>query len=334
MGPFQSREFDAIDGESASVDFKASFDPGSKQDWCELIKDLIAMTNSGGGCIVVGISDDGTFSGSDIGPLLAVDPADVTNRIHAYTEQHFAAFDIAHGTRFGRPVAAIKIGPSRIPIIFTAHGGYAAPGGQKAAFVKGSVYFRHGAKSEPGTSDDLRLALERELELVKGFWLDGIGKVMAAPAGSTVQILQHDLTLRDSPDATAVKLTTDDGAPKLGIENVTLRDTAEATAIRLTNDDNAPTLSIRQADKLYPYRQKELVKRLSERLEGRPTVSGHDLQCVRRVHKVDDDPMFSYAAQYSPRKYTETYVDWLVEQVTADPLFFQNAREAARSRTT
>jgi len=137
-------------------------------------------------------------------------------------------------------VVVFNIGPSRIPIVFTAHGAYGAPGGgQKTAFVKGSVYFRHGAKSEPGTTDDLRQALERELEVVKDFWLQGIGKVMAAPAGSTVQIVQHDMAIRGSADA-AVRLTTDDGAQSVRLENVALRDVPDATAIRLTRDENAP----------------------------------------------------------------------------------------------
>jgi hypothetical protein len=52
------------------------------------------------------------------------------------------------------------------------------------------------------------------------------------------------------------------------------------------------------------------------------------------VHKVDDDPMFSYQAQHSPRKYTEAYVDWLVSKHAEDPKFFQHARELVRARTT
>jgi hypothetical protein len=169
---------------------------------------------------------------------------------------------------------------------------------------------------------------------VKGFWLDGIGKVMAAPAGSTVQIVERAVKLRDSPDATPVRLTTGDGAQTVGADSVVLRDIPEATAIRLTTDESAPTLSVMQADKLYPYRQKELVRRLAERLDGQVAVGGHDLQCVRRVHKIDDDPMFSYQAQHSPRKYTEAYVDWLVSKYAEDPKFFQHARELVRPRTT
>ena len=49
--------------------------------------------------------------------------------------------------------------------------------------------------------------------------------------------------------------------------------------------------------------------------------------------KIDDDPMFSYQAQHSSRKYTEAYVDWLVSKHTEDPKFFQHARELVRGRT-
>jgi Schlafen, AlbA_2 len=322
---------DLLTGESASLDFKSAFDPQSKQDWCELIKDMIAMSNSGGGLIIVGVNDDGTpAENSDLSPLLSVDPADVTNKIHSYTDQHFAKFDIVPDIRHEKAVAVIDIGASDTPIVFTAHGGYAVSGGQKAAFVRGSVYFRHGAKSEPGTTDDLRQAIERRLEQVKEFWLAGIGKIMTAPAGSEVQIVQREITLTNSEEAMPVRLMSDGAAPAVGINDVTLRDTPDAAAIRLTNDENAPTLSVMQADKLYPYRQKELLKRLAERLDSDTTVSSHDLQCVRRVYKVDENPMFTYQAQHSPRKYTEGFVDWILNRHEENPEFFQQARSLAR----
>ena len=311
MSQFESLDLDALDGESSAVDFKSAFDPKSTQDWCELIKDIIAMTNSGGGTIVVGVADDGSPSGAETKPLLDVDPADVTNRIHAYTGQHFSLSEIQEGVRHGRRVAVVRIAASRIPIVFTAHGGYPTkPSGQGVAFRQGSVYFRHGAKSEPGTSEDLRSSIEREIERVKGFWLDGIGKVMAAPDGSTVQIVQKDVRLSDTSEATAVRLTKDQDSPALSVGTVTLRDTPEASAIRLTTDENAPTLSVMQADKLYPYRQKELVTRLAERLNGGATVSGPDLQIVRRIHKIDENPNFSYQAQHSPRTYPPPTKRW------------------------
>src|SRR5579872_490836 len=327
-------DIDTLAGESAAADFKSSFDPQSKQDWCELIKDIIAMSNSGGGTIVIGVDDDGIpLVNVDVAPILAVDPADVTNRIHSYTDQHFASFEITRGTRRGTPVAVIEVGPSDIPIVFTAHGGYAAPGGQKSAFVRGSVYFRHGAKSEPGTTDDLRQAIDRKLSDIKGFWLDGIGKIMAAPADSEVQIIQKAITLRNSKDGVAVHLTTDGQTPAIGISDVALRDAIDAVPIRLTNDEGAPTLSVMQADKLYPYRQKELIKRLEERMGGERVVSAHDLQCVRRTHRIDEDPIFFLKTRQSPRKYTEAFVDWLLAKHAEDPNFFKQARELVRMKS-
>ena len=40
--------------ESRYIDFKERFDPDSKGEWVELIKDFAAMANSGGGAVVVG----------------------------------------------------------------------------------------------------------------------------------------------------------------------------------------------------------------------------------------------------------------------------------------
>ena len=65
--------------ESAKLDFKAGFE--IKTDWCELIKNTVAMANSGGGKILIGVSDDGVPTKSDVSALLAVDLADVVNKV-------------------------------------------------------------------------------------------------------------------------------------------------------------------------------------------------------------------------------------------------------------
>lgn len=68
--------------ETNDVDFKATFNSASSRDWLELIKDIAAFANSGGGYILVGVNDDGTPSGHDVSDLLAVDSADLANRLH------------------------------------------------------------------------------------------------------------------------------------------------------------------------------------------------------------------------------------------------------------
>src|ERR1700674_4411123 len=110
--------------ESDTLDFKRGFDPKQTGDWCELIKDIVALANSGGGRIVIGVNDDGTRSGEDLTPFLAVDPADITNKIHKYTEQQFCDFRVDASDAGGSRIAVLTIGSVRFPIVFSAPGEY------------------------------------------------------------------------------------------------------------------------------------------------------------------------------------------------------------------
>lgn len=200
--------------ETKQVDFKESFDVNSKGDWCELIKDFAAMANSGGGVVVIGLNNSGECSGFDVKEILQTDPADITNKVFSYTGQHFSGFRLLSIERNGNILAGICIQAVSIPLVFTKPGSYQEGDRQKTAFSGNSVYFRHGAKSEPCTSDDLRQFLEREIERVKTSWLDGIRKVVEAPEGSKVLVVPQDSTtfplssvkVVDDPTAPAVRL--------------------------------------------------------------------------------------------------------------------------------
>jgi hypothetical protein len=294
-----------VGGESEILDFKSKFDPSSKQDWCELIKDIVAMTNSGGGRIVFGVNDDGSPSNADLDPIASVDPADLTNKVHSYTEQQFPDHSVSKGILKGANVVVMEIGLSRIPMVFTSPGTYPTGSGtQKTAFAKGTVYFRHGAKSEPATSEDIRASIERELTRVKDFWLQGIGKVVTAPPGTVVQVVQQDVSLKDTP---------------------------ESAPIRLTNDANAPAFRAIQADRLYPYRQKELINKINERI-GRKVIGPFEVLAIRYAHNVDANPTFSYKSQWSPRQYSDAFAAWLIEAYEADNEFFVRAKESLKRK--
>jgi hypothetical protein len=166
------------ESETADLDFKSAFDPTSNGDWCELVKDIVAFANSGGGCIAFGVNNDGSPANGDLAPIRKVDPATVVDKIRKYTDQHFANFSFSAATRQDGDVVALIIQGVSMPIVFAATGNYDIGGKQKNAFVQGTIYFRHGAKSEPGTTEDLRAALEREVDRVRSSWLDGIHKVV------------------------------------------------------------------------------------------------------------------------------------------------------------
>jgi predicted HTH transcriptional regulator len=158
--------------ESKYIEFKEKFDISQAQDWCEIIKDIVAIANSGGGWMLIGIKRDGSPSGWDARTILSLDPALMTDKIAKYTEEQFADFDIQEVEKDGHNLAAIQIHVSSIPMVFTQPGTYDIGGGkQKTAFAKGTIYFRHGAKSEPGNSKDLRDCINREIEQVSKWCL-------------------------------------------------------------------------------------------------------------------------------------------------------------------
>lgn len=297
--------------ETASVDFKTGFDTRSLREWVEVIKDLVSMANSGGGSIVFGVNDDGTPSGADLSNLEKVDPATITDKLSKYIGRQFSDFRLERIQRFGSPAIALVVKASPIPLVFTAPGTYEVPTQtgkqqQQTAFGKGTVYFRHGAKSEPGNYDDLRMVVEREVERIRASWLDGVAKVTAAPPGSVISVLP----------------------PEVKVE----RAAQEATPVRLTHDASAPAVRAPEFDVLFPYRQKEVMTQLAARLPGL-RITPHDVQCVRKVHKLDDDPTYSFKHKFGSRQYSDAFVALLVEEYNADPNFFHAAREECKRAT-
>jgi hypothetical protein len=209
--------------ESKYVDFKEEFDLASKRDWCEIIKDIVAMANSGGGIIIFGVKDNGQEAGRNLREILNYDSADITNKINKYTGSHFADFDILEIKRGGSVVVAMVIGAAYPPLVFIKPGAYSIGGSeQSAAFAQGTLYVRHGAKSEPATSADLESILEREILKRKSNWLGNIRQIMKAPANQVLKIVPHDAQTTENESAQAVRLTDDEKAPSMRIDDESL----------------------------------------------------------------------------------------------------------------
>lgn len=287
--------------ESKYVDFKCSFNPEDAGEWCELLKDIVAMANSGGGVIVIGMENGGLPSGEDVTAVLGLDQATIVDKIRKYTGQSFAGVEVHQAAKEGQTVAALEISAVDIPMIFQNVGTYqVGPKKQKTAFSRGSLYFRHGAKSEPGTSEDLRMVLERKLDSIRREWLDGVRKVTTAPAGSKVTVFSGEI--RES--------TSHDAAP-----------------IRLVDDPEAPGYRIIDQDETYPYRQTELINVINDMLPAGIEINSHDVLSVRRVHDIDSYPKFFHQPKYASPQYSHAFAQWVVDQHKADKGFFKKARE-------
>jgi hypothetical protein len=293
--------------ESKFVDFKRSFDTSSAGEWCELIKDIVAMANSGGGVILVGLDNGGNPTGENVSSVLALDPAVIADKVKKYTGVNFAEIEVHEAQKQTTRIAVVEISAVRIPMAFEKVGTYqVSPSKQRTAFSQGTIYFRHGAKSEPGTTADLRRVIDREVESLRREWLNGVRKVIKAPAGSAVSISQGEV--RESTASTAMP-------------------------IRLVNDPEAPGYRIIDHDRTYPYRQKELIHVVNGMLPDGVSINSHDILAVRRVHEVDDDPMYSHQPKFGSRQYSDAFVGWLVDQHKRDDSFFQQARDEYYAQT-
>jgi Putative DNA-binding domain len=199
--------------ESKRIEFKRGFDASSPGEWCELIKDIVAIANSGGGIVVFGLDSVGAPTGESVQQISAEDPANIANKLAKYIGTPTFEFESVELKKQRHDLHALVIFRAAIPHVFQKPGTYDIGGGkQKSAFGVGTIYFRHGAKSEPGNSDDIRNVIEYEVDAIRKSWIRGVRHVVQAPAGSEFVVIeksdQETKEARSQP--TAVVRTTKD----------------------------------------------------------------------------------------------------------------------------
>jgi len=289
---------------SKYVEFRAGFDIGSIRDWCELIRDLTAMANSGGGVVLIGVETDGQPSEADVSTVLGMDPVMFADKLHHYTDSPFSDFHIHEAHKEDRKLAAVEVGAAFPPIVFTRAGSYTDDElWEKTAFSAGSVYFRRGGKSLPGKSADLSKALEGRLDSVRKNWLADVRKVVRAPAGSKIAVLPPTIQHADSTDA---------------------------LPIQIIDDPSAPTYRLVDVDRTHPYRAKEAMLEIARRLPEGVTFNSFDLLSLRKAHAVDEREEFTHEPKFGSRQYSQGFVDWVVREYNKDHHFFTKARKKYR----
>lgn len=286
--------------ESKYVEFKSAFNPASTGDWCELIKDIVAMANSGGGVILIGLNNGGIPSGVDVQPVLDIDHATLVDKIQKYTSSQFAEIELHETEKQGQKLAILEVSSVKVPLVFERVGTYeVSPGKQKTAFSRGTVYFRHGAKSEPGTTEDIRRVIERQLESIRSEWLDGVRKVVTAPQGSAVTVFSGEVKESRSPGA---------------------------TPIRLVDDPDAPGYRLIDHDTTYPYRQSELIEVVNGMLPENVEINTYDILAIRRTFDLDGDARFCHVPKFGTRQYSDAFANWIIGEHKKSNDFFSEAR--------
>lgn len=306
-------------GGSDAVEIVRTFDPASQRDWCELVRDVVAAANSGGGTILVHGRPHAWNPTADSHAVKSLDKEALVSRIREFTGSSFTNI-VAHPVdRAGVHAVRIAVGPALLPIGFVKSGSYlesVEPVKQVDVFHAGSFFFRHGECSEPASEADLRVFFERLLRRVRRKWLRGIRRVIGTPTS--------ELLLPRTSRADRLPTTTPQPRPSL-------------QPVRIVNDPSAPALQPQDVDHLYPYRLREAVAELNQRA-GRRALTTYDIQAVRRQHRLDERPDFVFHLLGAGRRYSPAMIEWLWNEWQHDPDFFRAARtadqQALRARRT
>jgi hypothetical protein len=247
--------------------------PANDSDWPTLIRDITALANSGGGQLRIASN---------------IDEHELRRRLLHETQGEFADIAIHPLPQAEDATLLLTVGPALFPISLLSRG----------------FYFRHGERSEPATSADMRAFIERVLRRVRRRWLQRFRRIMSRPVTSLLEQRQR----RSARKAQ-------------GTENL--------QPVRIVTDPDAPALHPQDVDRLYPWRQKDLLRELNTRL-GRRLLNSYDIQAVRRQHKLDERPEFVFNLPGAGRRYSPATAEWIMEEFSRDAEFFQSARTADR----
>ena len=268
----------------------ARFDDNSERDWRELIRDVLALANSGGGQILL---------------AAPVEEQDILRRLDRVADFAFRDVRVLSSDPSTGSAAVIVVGPAVFPVGFSpGRVGEASADSTTPHDILPGFYFRHGERTEPGTTADMRAFVERLLRRVRRRWLRGIRRVLAQP-------MTFDAAA--APKRPAVK--------RIKLERTVLQ------PVRIVSDPNAPALQPQDVDRLYPWRQKDLLHELNSRI-GRRMLTTYGIQAVRRHHRLDERPDFVFHLPGAGRRYSPEVADWIMERYERDPEFFHEARVA------
>jgi hypothetical protein len=267
----------------------------------EILKDIVAIANSGGGALAIGVTNVGRGCASDVRPVLEYDHAKYCDSIRKYTGQHFADFEVVEAEKDGHAIAVFLVDAPDYPLVFEKPGTYAVDKGhQETAFLRGSVYFRHGAKSEPGTTDDLRRFVEKRVREMQQQLVKGMKRVSEAPRGSELLI-----------------------APRAGV----VTGKGDALPVKIVLDRNAKDAIQVDKNMLFPYRRMELMKRLKEELPKDAAPNTYEIQAINYVYGIAENEYLSWQPPFSSRQYGEAYVGWIIDKISKKKGFLVETRE-------
>src|SRR3990172_6473183 len=139
-----------VSSEGRQRDHKRSFETNSQKADLELVKDVVAMANSGGGTLVFGRTDTDVFGLSEA-EVSALDSARVSDLVDKFIAPNTIRLSHSVQRLAGEKVIlTLTIDPEPYPIVISRDGTWRPPGEKldKSILRRGDVWVRHSSKNE------------------------------------------------------------------------------------------------------------------------------------------------------------------------------------------
>ena len=167
------RELTSFGRESAKLDYKVELDPSDTIHKVGLAKDIMAMANTAGGYVVVGVDDTGNVVGCDATLAARLDESVIRSQVAGYTSARIPLFVDNRIIYQGKRLVVITALPMINTLVVAETDGNIPK--RSAAFRKGDVLVRHGSASERWNQADVDFLLRRIMATRKEEWIREFG---------------------------------------------------------------------------------------------------------------------------------------------------------------
>lgn len=198
------------------VDFKEGFDPKSDKSWIDMAIDCAAFANTNGGYVILGIRDktwDLVGLDDEAAGALA-DTKKVLEKVNRNLVPPLTRLRTRHVRHDNRTFIALCVPCSTdCTHIFESNLDWSpSPGKTLTRVSKGAIYVRRSASNQVLTSSDFENLLQRRLQRFRSKVLEGVARVVNAPAGhDVVTIIQardaagaQSITIGDAPESSGL----------------------------------------------------------------------------------------------------------------------------------
>lgn len=152
----------AQSGEGRNQDYKLTFDPKNPRAKTDLVKDIVAMANSGGGRIVFG-RDETNRPGIDPKIADALDSARIQDYLEMFVDK--GLINLSHSQQQlpgGNVLLTLSVEAVTYPVVMKKDGTWKGFSTEKdrPLFRKGDVLVRHGSRNERISQADMRAFID------------------------------------------------------------------------------------------------------------------------------------------------------------------------------